>query len=70
LVVNTIEDEFILEVWVQLDGATWEQINLLYLFTTQEVLDFKTLRVLGDLNINGEMSMYESHLVSVALHTY
>jgi len=41
-----------------------DQVSLL---TSEEVFDFELLLILGDDNIDGEMCMYESHLVSEAL---
>lgn len=69
LVVNTFEDDLVLEGFTHLAGASWEHINLVYFFTTQEVLDFNGLGVLGDDGVNGEMSVDKSHFVSVTLYT-
>lgn len=69
LVVNTFEDDLVLEGLAHLAGAAWEHINLVDFFTTQEVLDFNRLSVLGDDSVDGEMSVYESHFVSVTLYT-
>jgi hypothetical protein len=68
LVVNSFEDELVLEIWVQLDGGAGKKLDLLDLFTSEEVLDFDGSSILGDHNVNGEMSVNESHLVSVALY--
>jgi hypothetical protein len=67
LVVDTFEDDLILELGGHLDDASGEHVNLVDFFTTQEVLDFNGLSILGDDNIDGEMSVDESHLVSVTL---
>ena len=39
------------------------------LLTTKEVLDSDVLAILGDDNVDGEMSVYKSHLVAEALFT-
>ena len=69
LVVNTIEDHLILELWAHLAGAAWEHLDLLDLLSAQEVLDFNALSVLGDRNVDGEMGVYQSHFVSEPLNT-
>jgi hypothetical protein len=66
LVVDTLENELILEVGVELDGNTRKQVDLFDLFTAEEILDFNRSAVLGDDYVNGEMSVNESHFVSVA----
>ena len=67
LVVDALEDELVLEVGVELDGGAGEEIDLLDLFATEEVLDFDGSAVLGDDDVDGEMGVHQSHLVSVAL---
>ena len=69
LVVNTLEDDLVLKVRVESSGGAWEQVKLLGLLSAQEVLDFNGLSILGDDNINGEMSVNESHSVSVRLQS-
>ena len=66
--INTFEDELVLKIGVELDSGASEQLNALDLFTTEEVLDLNSFSILGDANVNGEMSMYESHLISVTLN--
>lgn len=66
-ITDSVENEFILDVFGEIDGATWLENNQVSLLTTQEVFDFDLLLILGDDNIDGEMCMYESHLVSEAL---
>lgn len=68
--INTFEDQLVLKVGVHLNSGAWEHLNALDLLTTEEVLDLNSLTVLGDDDVNGEMSMYESHLISVTLKTY
>jgi hypothetical protein len=66
--INTFEDNLILEFSTHLAWAAGKHINLVNLLSSQEVLDFKGFTVFGDNDVNGEVSMYESHLVSVALY--
>jgi len=67
LVVDALEDELVLKVGVKLDGGAGEEIDLLDLFATEEVLDFDGAAVLGNGHVNGEMGVNKSHLVSVTL---
>ena len=67
LVVNSVEDDLVLQLWAHLAGATWEHVDLLDLLSTQEVLDFKGLSILRDCDVNGEMGMHHSHFVSETL---
>jgi hypothetical protein len=67
LVVDSVEDDLILQLWAHLAGATWEHIDLLDLLSTQEVLDFKGLSVLRNGDVDGEMGMHHSHFVSESL---
>ena len=66
-VVNTVEDELTLDVVVELDSSASLHDDVLVLLTTEEVLDGDAGAVLGDDNVDGEMSVHESHLVAEAL---
>ena len=66
LVVDALEDELILEVGIELHGDTGKHLDFLDLLTTEEVLDFDGPAVLGNDDIDGEVSVDESHFVSVA----
>jgi hypothetical protein len=69
LVVDTFEDELVLEVGVELDGAAGEHLDLLGLLASEEVLDLEGLAVLGDHDVDGEVSVHESHLIFVTLRS-
>lgn len=66
--INALEDDLVLQVRVHLAGGSSEALDLLDLSATQEVLDFDGLAVLRNGDIDGEVSVYESHAVSVALN--
>ena len=66
-ITDSVENEFILDVFGEVDGATWLEDDQVSLLTTQEVFDLELFLVLGDDDIDGEMCMYESHFVSEAL---
>jgi hypothetical protein len=70
LVINSFENDFVLEFWAHFADAAWEHFNLVDLLSTQEVLNFNTLAVFRDRNVDGEVSVHQSHLISVTLHTY
>ena len=63
LLVDTFEDEFVLNVSSEADLAAGLHNNLLDVATTEEVLELNKGSVLSDVCVNGEMSVYESHLV-------
>jgi hypothetical protein len=66
-VVNAIEDDLALDVSrLSADSAT-SHLNDLVLLSTKEVLDSDLGAVLGDSNVDGEMSVHKSHLVAEAL---
>ena len=67
MVVDTLEDKFILDVGTQRNSATAVEINLVDVFTTQKVFDLDASAVLGDCDVNGEMSVNQSHFVLVAI---
>ena len=67
LVVNTIEDQFTLLLTGDSDFGATSAFNELVLFTAEEVLDSNAGAVLGNHNIDGEMSVHKSHLVAEAL---
>ena len=66
-VVDTLKDKLVLHISGKADGDTVNHVDLLEVRTTQEVLKFNGLASSLDLGIDGEMSMYESHLVDVVL---
>lgn len=66
-VVVSFEDEFILDFDTELDGDTSVHNDLVNLASTQEVLQLNGLAVFGNVGIDREVSVYESHLVDVAL---
>jgi len=66
-VVNAVEDEFILDVLGEEDLASGVELDQVRFLSTQEVLDFDLLLVLGDDGSDGEMRMDKSHLVAEAL---
>lgn len=66
-VVISFEDEFILDFETELDGDTSVHNDLVNLASTQEVLHLNLLAVFGNVGIDREVSVYESHLVDVAL---
>ena len=69
LVVDALEDDLVLEVGVELHGGACEQLDFLGLLAAEEVLDFDGSAVLGDHDVDGEVSVHESHLISVTLHS-
>ena len=66
-VVNAIEDKLTLDVSRELDGGATLHLDDLVLLATKEVLDSDLRAILGDDNVNGEMSVDKSHLVAEAL---
>ena len=66
-VVNAIEDELALDISGHLDGSASLHLDVLVLLAAKEVLDSDLRAVLGDDDVNGEMSVYKSHLVAEAL---
>ena len=69
LVVNAVEDKLTLDVSGGTDSGATSHWDNLVLLATEEVLDSDHGTVLGDDNIDGEMSVHESHLVAEALHS-
>ena len=67
LVVNTVEDKLVLGFLGELNGAAWSKVDEVTLLSTEEVLDFDLLLVLGDDGVDWEMCMHKSHLVSETL---
>ena len=67
LVVDTIEDKFTLDIVRVSDLGGASHNDKLVLLSTEEVLDGDAGAVLGDNDVNGEMSVYKSHLVAEAL---
>ena len=66
-VVNAFEDQFVLEVSSELDDDAREHLDFLVLLATQEVLDRDRRSVLGDDNVDGEVSVHQPHSVAEAL---
>jgi hypothetical protein len=66
-VVNAIEDELALDVSGLLDGGASLHLDNLVLLATEEVLDSDLGAVLGDNDVDGEMSVHKSHFVAEAL---
>ena len=62
-VVESLEDNFVLEIGVGLDGDSGEHVNVLDLFTSEEVLHINARAVGGDDAVDGEMGVYGSHFV-------
>ena len=69
-VVDSLEDELVLDVLSgrHLDGAALLHLDQMRSLSTEEVLDFNLLLVLGDECGNWEMSMYHLHSVSETLY--
>jgi len=67
-VIVSGEDELILDIGVKFDGDTLNHIDVLDLFSTQEVLDINGLLVLGADGVDGEMSVDQFHAVNEALY--
>jgi hypothetical protein len=66
-VVDTVEVELTFDFWVEGNLGSLGHLDELVLLATEEVLDGDTAAVLGDHDIDGEMGVYQSHLVSEAL---
>ncbi len=66
-VVGAVEDKLTLDIGVQLDGGAALHDDVLVLLAAKEVLHGDACAVLGDDNVDGEMSVHKSHLVAVAL---
>ena len=66
-IINSVEDKLILNVSGLGHGSSSWEFDVMGLLTTQEVNDFKRVLVLGDLNVDGEMIVDKSHLISEAL---
>ena len=65
--INTVEDEFVLDILGLEDSAARSELDEMRLSTSEEVLDLKRLLILSNDSGNGEMCIYESHLVSETL---
>ena len=66
-VVDAVEDELTLDVGAESCGGATLHLDDLVLLATKEVLDGDLGAVLGDDDVDGEMSVHESHLVAEAL---
>ena len=67
--VSTIEDKLTLDISRYGNLGVASALDEFVLLTTKEVLDGDVLAILGDDNVDGEMSVYKSHLVAEALFT-
>ena len=65
--IDTLKDELIFNFSAGTDLAARLHNDFLDVATTQEVLDFNEGAVLGDVSVDREMSIDESHLVLAAL---
>ena len=70
MVVNSFEDDFVLELGTHLAGAAWEHVDFLDLLSSEEVLDFNGLAVLGNSDVDGEMGVDHSHFIFVPLESF
>ena len=68
-VVNTVEDELVLNILGKVDSAAGVELDEVASLATEEVLDLNLLLVLGDDGGDGEMRMHQSHLVAEALNS-
>lgn len=68
-VVDTLEDELILDILSlgHHNGAALLHLDQVGFLSTQEILDFNLLLVLGDDGSDGEMCMNHLHFVSESL---
>ena len=67
LVVNSFDDNLVLESLTELDAASGHHHGLEDLLSTKEILDLDERSVFGDDGVNREMSVNTSHLISEAL---
>lgn len=65
-IIFSVEHELILHIRLEHSGTLWK-LNEVNLLTSEEVLDLERVLVLGDSNVDGEVIVHKSHLVSVAL---
>ena len=65
--VVTFNDNFILNIFLSDDFDSFRHIDFSGELFSQEVLDFNIGAILGNIDVDGEMSISESHLVSVSL---
>ena len=69
LVVDTVEDDLTLDVGGEFAGGATSHLDDLVLLATQEVLHDKLVTGLGADDVDGEMSVDQSHFVAEALST-
>ena len=67
-IINAFEDQFILDLSSELDDDTWEHLDFFVFLTAQEVLDRDRRSILGDHNVDGEVSVHQPHSVAEALY--
>ena len=66
-IIWSIEDKLILDIRRLSDSCTWWKLNVVRFLTTQEVNNFERLLVLWNDNVDGEVIVHKSHLISEAL---
>ena len=66
-IVNSVENELILNVLGLEDSGAWWKLNEMRFLSSKEVSDFKNILLLADDTIDGEVIVHKSHLVSEAL---
>jgi len=65
--IVSFDGDFILNILLLGDLDTIKHGNSSVVFLTNEILNFDSLVILGDVGVNGEMGISESHLIFVAL---
>ena len=66
-IVNSVENELILNVLGLEDSGAWWKLNEMRFLSSKEVSDFKNILLLADDTVDGEVIVHKSHLVSEAL---
>ena len=67
VVVDTVEDDLVLDLGGESGLGAGKHVDLLHVTLTQEVLHLQAVAVLGNSHVDGEMRMYQTHLVLEAL---
>lgn len=65
--IVTLEDELVLSGLGKLNSASSWEVDEVTLLSTKEVLDFDLFLVLGDVSIDWEMCVNQSHFVHETL---
>ena len=68
--VVALEDKLVLSGLGELDSAAVSQVDKVALLSSQEVFDLDLSLVLGDVGVDGEMCMNQSHLVKETLKQF